>query len=109
MAGVANRDGVTNCMTGARCPNGTSPPPRLQHLNLVHPASKLSDREMYFKPDYNEIVLVRYSIDINLVSFSILQLRLYKSSVTYTALLRNVVWNLSHFYSRVCFDLTSTQ
>lgn len=109
MAGVASRDGVTNCMTGARCPNGTSPPPRLQHLNLVHPESKLSDRETYFKSEYNEILLVRYSTDINLVSFTILELRWYKSLVTYTVLLRNVVWNLSHFYSRVCFDLTTTQ
>lgn len=46
--GVAIRDGVTHCMTGVRCPNVTPPPPRLQHLNPIHPESKLSDLEMDF-------------------------------------------------------------
>lgn len=44
--GVAIRDGVTNCMTGVRYPNVTPPPPRLQHLNPIHPES--SDLEIDF-------------------------------------------------------------
>lgn len=69
---IENLDGITNCMTGARCPNGTSPPPCLQHLNPMHSESRFNNRDMYFWSVYSKIAAGSTSADIG----SILDLNL---------------------------------